>query len=72
MTQEHITYRFARREDIPTILGFIRELAAYEHLEQEVVAILAKAEIQVVAGLVLVVSWILFDRMITRLKQRVK
>ena len=38
MTQEHITYRFARREDIPTILGFIRELAAYEHLEQEVVA----------------------------------
>ena len=41
-------------------------------LEQEVVAILAKAEIQVVAGLVLVVSWILFDRMITRLKQRVK
>ena len=38
MTLEPITYRFARREDIPTILGFIRELAAYEHLEQEVVA----------------------------------
>lgn len=31
-------FRFARREDIPTILGFIRELAEYEHLLDEVVA----------------------------------
>ena len=28
----------ATRADVPTILGFIRQLAAYEHLENEVVA----------------------------------
>lgn len=28
----------ATRADVPTILGFIRQLAAYEHLEHEVVA----------------------------------
>ena len=28
----------ATRADVPTILGFIRELASYEHLENEVVA----------------------------------
>ena len=28
----------ATRADVPTILGFIRRLAAYEHLENEVVA----------------------------------
>ena len=38
MTRTSITYRFAGREDIPTILGFIRELAEYEHLANEVVA----------------------------------
>ena len=30
--------RFATREDVPTILGFIQELARYEKLENEVVA----------------------------------
>lgn len=33
-----ITIRFATRDDIPTILDFIRELAVYEHLEKEVTA----------------------------------
>ena len=31
-------FRFARREDVPLILRFIRELARYEQLEHEVVA----------------------------------
>lgn len=30
--------RFAAREDIPTILGFIRALAAYEKMENQVIA----------------------------------
>lgn len=30
--------RFAAREDVPTILGFIRALAAYEKMEDQVVA----------------------------------
>ena len=30
--------RFATREDVPTILSFIQELARYEKLENEVVA----------------------------------
>ena len=30
--------RFAAREDIPTILGFIRALAAYEKMEDQVIA----------------------------------
>ncbi|MBU3833403.1 MAG: GNAT family N-acetyltransferase, partial [Candidatus Methanocorpusculum faecipullorum] len=30
--------RYAAPEDIPLILGFIRELAEYEHMENEVVA----------------------------------
>ena len=34
----NFTIRAAVREDVPTILGFIRQLAAYEHLENEVVA----------------------------------
>jgi len=33
-----ITIRPATEQDIPTILGFIRALAKYEHLEHEVVA----------------------------------
>ena len=33
-----ITFRFAEREDCALILRFIRELAAYEHMENEVVA----------------------------------
>ncbi len=32
------TIRFAEPKDIPAILGFIRELAAYEKLEDQVVA----------------------------------
>lgn len=38
MEQTAPGFRFARREDVPTILGFIRELAEYEHLAHEVVA----------------------------------
>lgn len=30
--------RFAAREDVPTILGFIRALAAYEKMEDQVIA----------------------------------
>lgn len=33
-----MNYRYAQREDVPLILTFIRELAAYEHLEDQVVA----------------------------------
>ena len=35
---EQVSFRYARREDVGTILTFIRELARYEKLEQEVVA----------------------------------
>lgn len=34
----NFTIRFAEREDIPTLLGFIRELADYEHMLDAVVA----------------------------------
>ncbi len=37
-SKEGYTIRFARREDVPVILGFIRELADYEHLSDCVVA----------------------------------
>lgn len=33
-----VQYRFATEKDLPAILGFIRELAAYERLEDQVVA----------------------------------
>ena len=33
-----ITYRFAKRHDCALILNFIRELATYEHMEDDVVA----------------------------------
>ena len=33
-----MTIRFAERKDVPEILFFIRELAAYEHMAEEVVA----------------------------------
>ena len=33
-----ITIRYATEHDVPTILGFIRALAKYEHLEHEVIA----------------------------------
>ena len=33
-----ITFRFAERDDCALILRFIRELAVYEHMENEVVA----------------------------------
>jgi GNAT superfamily N-acetyltransferase len=33
-----ITIRPATEQDVPTILGFIRDLAKYEHLEHEVIA----------------------------------
>lgn len=35
---EQVSFRYAKREDTGTILTFIRELAQYEKLEQEVVA----------------------------------
>lgn len=37
-TQAPVTFRFALREDVPLILRFIKELADYEGLLQEVVA----------------------------------
>lgn len=36
--QENFTLRFAIEKDVPTILSFIRELAEYEHLSDQVVA----------------------------------
>jgi len=35
---QHITIRSITRADLPQVLGFIRELAVYEHLEAQVVA----------------------------------
>ena len=35
---EHFTIRFAEPADIPSLLGFIRELAIYEKMEDQVVA----------------------------------
>jgi GNAT superfamily N-acetyltransferase len=35
---DRLTIRSATEHDVPTILGFIRALAEYEHLEHEVVA----------------------------------
>jgi GNAT superfamily N-acetyltransferase len=35
---DRVTIRPATEQDVPTILGFIRALAEYEHLEHEVVA----------------------------------
>ena len=35
---QSVQYRFATEADIPVILEFIRDLAAYEHLEDQVVA----------------------------------
>lgn len=36
--EQAMVIRSAQREDVPVILGFIRELAAYEHMEDQVVA----------------------------------
>lgn len=38
MKESTIVYRFAEERDIPAVLGFIKALAAYEHLEDQVVA----------------------------------
>jgi GNAT superfamily N-acetyltransferase len=38
MATADVALRMATVEDVPTILGFIRALAAYEHLEDEVLA----------------------------------
>ena len=35
---ENLTFRFAEKEDVSKILYFIRELASYEHMLDEVVA----------------------------------
>ena len=37
-TNPEISYRFAARNDIPLILKFIKDLAHYEHLDNEVTA----------------------------------
>ncbi len=39
-----MTIRQAKREELPQILQFIRELAQYEHLEKEVVATLSSMD----------------------------
>lgn len=38
MEPQNPSFRFAGREDVSTILGFIRELAEYEHMSDQVVA----------------------------------
>jgi GNAT superfamily N-acetyltransferase len=38
MTAASVVLRLATPEDVPTILGFVRALAVYEHLEDEVLA----------------------------------
>ncbi len=38
MSNEKLHIRPAAREDIPTVLSFIKALAAYEHMEEQVVA----------------------------------
>ena len=38
MTTADAVLRMATAEDVPTILGFVRALAEYEHLEDEVLA----------------------------------
>ena len=38
---ELVTLKFAEISDVPLILQFIKKLAAYEKLENEVVAIMA-------------------------------
>lgn len=38
MEKHNLTFRPARKEDVPVILGLIKELAGYEKLEHEVVA----------------------------------
>jgi GNAT superfamily N-acetyltransferase len=38
MTAAGVVLRMATAEDVPTILGFVRALAVYEHLEDEVLA----------------------------------
>lgn len=35
---KELSFRYGKREDIPLILRFIKELALYENLEQEVIA----------------------------------
>jgi len=38
MKDSKVTFRFAGREDAGLILGFIKKLAEYEHMEEDVVA----------------------------------
>lgn len=38
MTAENMKIRFAEKEDTPLILNFVKELADYEHMLNEVVA----------------------------------
>ena len=35
---ENLSFRYAEEKDVPRILFFIRELAAYENMSDEVVA----------------------------------
>ena len=36
--ESRMVFRYAQREDVPSVLELIRELAAYEHMEDQVVA----------------------------------
>ena len=38
MMDPEINFRYAGRSDVPLILGFVKELAEYEKLQDEVVA----------------------------------
>lgn len=38
LTEKMLSFRKAERKDVPLVLGFIRELADYEHMLDEVVA----------------------------------
>ncbi len=42
--KNELTYRYAERKDVPLILKFIKELAEYEHMSEEVVADEAELE----------------------------
>lgn len=38
MSRQEVSFRFAQKEDVPLILSFIRQLAVYEKMEDQVVA----------------------------------
>ena len=36
--ESRMVFRYAQREDVPSVLELIRELAAYEHMEDQAVS----------------------------------